>query len=372
MRVAMISPLAESVPPQLYGGTERVIDNLCRGFRAAGIDVTLFAPGDSRTPADLVPIVPESLRLAQTPVADPVPYYLKMLNEVARRAVEFDVIHNHHDYWMLPLSEMTETPVVTTLHGRLDLPHIAAAFQAYPKMNYISISNRQRLSMSKLRWLRTIYHGMDLGKFRFRDRPGKYLAFLGRMDPTKGVHWAIEIAKRSGIPLKMAAKIDGREMEDYFEAQVKPHIDGKFIEYVGEIAEHEKSDFLGNAYALAFPIDWPEPFGLVVVEAMACGTPVLARPHGAMPELLRDGVTGFMHEDIGVLSLKTAEIPKVSRFGCRRWVEERFSLERMTEEHIDAYRSLIRIRWEDRGRRNAWDSGNSRNRGGIRPASATA
>jgi glycosyltransferase involved in cell wall biosynthesis len=273
-------------------------------------------------------------------VSDSLPYNLKLLSEVAGRAHEFDLIHNHHDYWMLPLSAMLETPLVTTLHGRLDLPHIAAAFESYPNASYVSISDAQRRAMPSLTWLRTIHHGIDAERFEFHARPGKYLAFLGRMSLDKRPDWAIDIARRSGVPLKMAAKIEGAADREYFETRVKPRIDGRFVEYVGEISDGEKSEFLGNAMAMVFPIDWPEPFGLVMLESMACGTPVLARPCGSVPEVLKDGVTGFIEADLERLARRVRDLGSIDRYACRQWVEQGFSLKRMTEEYIDVYRQL--------------------------------
>jgi glycosyltransferase involved in cell wall biosynthesis len=341
LRVALISPLYESVPPKLYGGTERVVYNLARGLTEAHIEVTVFASGDSCVEGKLVPVIEESLRLSPRRIRDPNAYNLKLLAQVAKQADEFDVIHNHHDYWMLPLSDMTNRPLVTTLHGQMDLPDIDAAFTAFPRAHYVSISDAQRKPMPQLNWLRTIHHGIDTDLFQFRERPGKYLAFLGRISVEKRPDWAIQMAKLSGVPLKIAAKIEGKENEDYYKTHVKPHVDGKNIEYVGEISESEKSDFLGNALAMTFPIDWPEPFGLVMIESLACGTPVLARPCGAAPEVLRDGVTGFVHADVRELAKRIRDIPKISRRKCREWVERNFSLRRMTEDYIHVYRHLV-------------------------------
>lgn len=341
MRIALVSPLFESVPPRLYGGTERVVYHLCQGLSAAGMEVTLFASGDSESPGKLVSVLPQALRLARPSVKDPIPYNLKLLAEVQSRAHQFDLIHNHNDYWMLPLTEMVDAPVLTTLHGRMDLPHIPAAFGSYPKAKYISISDAQRRPMPGLSWARTIHHGINAERFEFRAEPGKYLAFLGRMSLDKRPDWAIDIAMRSGVPLKMAAKIEGAEDREYFETRVKPRIDGRFIEYVGEISDDEKSAFLGGAMAMVFPIDWPEPFGLVMLESLACGTPVLARPIGSVPEVLQDGVTGYVDADVERLADRVLDIPRIDRRACRQSVEQRFSLERMTEEYIHVYRHLI-------------------------------
>ena len=340
MRVAILSPLFESVPPRLYGGTERVVANLCQGLIQSQIEVELFASGDSSISGKVVPVIDQALRLRKTPVSDPAAYHMGMLSMVAKRAGDFDVIHNHHDYWMLPLSEMTETPVLTTTHGRMDLPEFAFAFSGFPKSCFVSISDSQRQPLPNLRWLETIHHGIDLSTFQFYSQPGKYLSFLGRISCEKRPEWAIEIAQRCGVPLKIAAKIEGSVGQSYYDTYVKPHVDGSFIEFVGEISETEKSEFLGNSLAMLFPIDWPEPFGLVVIESLACGTPVLARPCGSMPELLADGVTGFSSMDLKVLSRRVMDIPTIDRQRCRRWVEEKFSLQRMTEDYIRVYRHV--------------------------------
>lgn len=340
MRVAVISPLFESVPPRYYGGTERVVSNLCRGLTDANIEVVLFASGDSVVEGKIVPVIDEALRLRKIPVKDPIAYNFKLLSLVAKYADDFDVIHNHHDYWMLPLTSMSDTPLLTTLHGRMDLPDIPAAFLSFPKSYYVSISNSQRFPMPDLKWVRTIHHGIDYQEFSFQQKPGKYLAFLGRISVEKRPEWAIEIARRSGVPLKIAAKIEGVQAQNYYDSIIKPQVDGKFIEYLGEISDSEKSEFLGNALALVFPVDWPEPFGLVVIEALACGTPVLARPYGSIPEILYDGVTGFINSDIRVLADQVKDIPKIDRQGCREWVERNFSLQRMTEDYIDVYRYI--------------------------------
>ena len=351
-RIAMISPLFESVPPRLYGGTERVIFNLCRGLTKAGCEVTLFASADSAVPdVELVPVIDEALRLRKKPLVDPDAYNFKMLASVARRAKHFDVIHNHHDYWMLPLDRMVQTPMVTTIHGKLSGPDAHAAFGGFADSHFVTISDAQREPLPYLRYIRTIHHGLDLTHLRFHPEPGKYLAFLGRIGPDKRPEWAIEIAKKAGIPLKIAAKIEGEYGQAYYDRHVKPHVDGKTVEFVGEIDDERKSSFLGGAYALVFPIDWPEPFGLVVIESLACGTPVLCRPCGSVPEITRDGVTGFMDLSIEGLAKKAAQVSSIDRVGCRRWVEEKFSLKRMTEDYIHVYEQLAE-RSVDRGRRD--------------------
>ncbi|MGK5090026.1 glycosyltransferase family 4 protein [Bdellovibrionota bacterium FG-2] len=344
MRIALVAPLFESVPPKLYGGTERVVANLCEGLVRSGAEVTVFASADSTVNGALVPMVDRALRLRESPVQDIGPYHLRIIGEVAKRAAEFDVIHNHNDYSMFPLSKIVSTPVLSTLHGRLDLPDLRVAFDAFPELSFISISDSQRIPQPQLRWVKTIYHGIDVERFEFRPKPGEYLAFLGRIAREKRPEWAIEIAKKSGVPLKIAAKIEKGEGQDYYDTFIKPHVDGKFIEYVGEISESEKSDFLGNARALVFPIDWPEPFGLVVIEALACGTPVLARPVGSVPELLEDGKTGFLDLRIERLAERVLDLSQISRSVCRAQAEKRFSVRRMTEDYLNVYRFLSEFR----------------------------
>ncbi len=340
MRVALLSPLFESVPPRLYGGTERVVYNLCQSLKKLKTEVVLFAAGDSTVDVELVSVVPEAIRLSKVPCTDPVAHHFRMLAMVLERAGDFDVIHNHHDYWMLPLSEMTQTPVLSTLHGRTDLPEINAAYCSYPKGRFVSISQSQRNLLPQLPWVKAIHHGIDLSNFEFYPNPGKYLAFLGRISGEKRPEWAIEIAFRSGVPLKIAAKIEGAAGKDYYARHLKPYVDGKFIEFVGEISEDEKSEFLGNALALVFPIDWPEPFGLVVIESLACGTPVLARPCGAVPEILEDSVTGFIDSDIRKLANRVKDIVSIDRKFCRDWVNQKFSLNRMAEDYIHVYHQV--------------------------------
>jgi glycosyltransferase involved in cell wall biosynthesis len=250
---------------------------------------------------------------------------------------------------------MIDTPFVSTLHGRLDISGLNSMLCGFPNAHLVSISNHQRIHAPNVKFLRTIYHGINVNDFQYHDNPGsgKYLAFLGRISSEKRPELAIEIAHRSGVPLKIAAKIDGKVGQDYYDRWVKPHVDGKFIEYVGEISESEKSQFLGEALAMVFPIDWPEPFGLVMIESLACGTPVLARPCGSVPELLEDGKTGFLDYDIGVLASKVKDIHQISRKSCREWVEKKFSLQRMTEDYIDVYRHVAAKR--ARSNRHRWN-----------------
>jgi len=339
MRIALISPLFESVPPKLYGGTERVVANLCRGLVELGHEVTLFASGDSQVVCDLVPTTRCALRLASTPINDYMAYHIAQLGAVCRRADEFDVIHNHMDYLGFPLALTASTPVVSTMHGRLDMAETMYVLRHYDDIPLVSISNDQRRPVPELNWVGTVYHGLPLDTFTFSSKPGSYLAFLGRISCEKRPDLAIEIARRSGVPLKFAAKVDKAD-KDYYEAVIKPQIDGKFIEYIGEIAEHEKSEFLGGALAMLFPIDWPEPFGIAPVEAWACGTPVLARPCGSVPELHVDGVTGYVRDSAADLAALVPRLENFDRAGCRAYAERRFSLHRMCEDYVDVYRKL--------------------------------
>jgi glycosyltransferase involved in cell wall biosynthesis len=356
MHIALLSPLFESVPPKLYGGTERVVANLCRGFAELGHDVTLFASGDSAASRDalLVASVDRALRLANVGAAEQVSYHVAQLGDVIRRMDAFDVVHNHNDLFGLPLALLDRAPVVTTLHGRLDGREARHLLQAYADTPFVSISGSQRLPLPDLNWVGTVYHGLPLADFKFAPEPGRYLAFLGRVSPEKRPDLAIEIARLSGVPLKIAAKVDHHD-RDYYESVVKPLIDGKHVEFIGEIGEHEKSEFLGGALGLLFPIDWPEPFGLAPVEAWACGTPVLARPRGSVVELHADGVSGFVREDVHQLARLVPELFTFDRARCRAYAETNFSLHRMCEDYLDVYRHLD----DAQSRQEALQSGQS-------------
>lgn len=343
MRIALLSPLFESVPPKLYGGTERVVANLCRGLTELGHEVTLFASGDSTAAGELVAAVPLALRLADVSLTDQVSFHVGQLAALMRRMDDFDVIHNHNDVLGLPLALMHRTPVVTTLHGRLDSPVTQQVLRQYADAPLVSISNDQRAPVRDLGWVRTVYHGLPLEDFRFTPNPGKYLAFLGRISPEKRPDLAIDIALASGVPLKIAAKVD-REDRDYYDRLIRPRIDGRHVEFIGEIAEHEKSEFLGGALAMLFPIEWPEPFGIAPVEAWACGTPVLARPFGSVPELHVDGVTGFVRHANADLAALVPQLEGFDRARCRAYAERNFSLHRMCEDYLDVYRQLERGR----------------------------
>lgn len=342
MKIAQIAPLFETVPPKLYGGTERVVHNLTRGLVAAGHDVTVFCAGGSNTAGDMVEVWPEALRLSKAPIHDRLAYQMRMLEIASRSAREFDIVHNHYDYPLLALARATATPLVMTTHLRLDQPlqDIRAIYGQYADVPLVSISNSQRAPLPHLNWVSTIYHGLDVPTFKFSSKPGKYLAFLGRISRDKRPDWAIDIAIKSGIPLKIAAKID-EDHPQYFERVIKPRIDGRHIEFIGEIDDHEKCDFLGGALALVFPIDWPEPFGLVMTEAMACGTPVLARPRGSVPEIVVDGVTGYVRESVDELAALAHKCATLDRTAIRLHVEANFSIERMTREYLNVYRHII-------------------------------
>ena len=339
MRIAQIAPLAEAVPPKLYGGTERVVSWLTEELVGQGHDVTLFASGDSQTTADLVPCAPQGLRLAG--IRDHTAYLLVMLSEVRRRAAEFDIIHFHVDLLQFPLFQDILHKCVTTLHGRLDLTDYHPIYRAFPKMPLVSISDAQRAPMPPgMNWLATIYHGLPSTVCPFNPNGGDHLAFLGRIAPEKRPDRAIEIAKRAGVPLKIAAKVDKAD-QDYFECVVRPLLDHPLIEFIGEIDDGAKADFLGNALALLFPIDWPEPFGLVMIEAMSAGTPVIAWRAGSAPEIVDEGVSGILVDSIEDAALAVDRARAMRRALVRRRFEERFTASRMARAHVRAYECLL-------------------------------
>ena len=339
MRIAQIAPLTEAVPPKLYGGTERVIYWLTEELVALGHDVTLFASGDSRTSATLEAGWPRALRLDGA-VRDANALHLAMLERVRKQAHDFDFLHFHLDYYPFSLFSRQATPFLATLHGRLDLPELHPIFNACPSAPVVSISNAQRRPLPQARWVRTVYHGLpDTLLAPTAARPS-YLAFLGRIAPEKAVDRAIRIAQECGIPLKIAAKVD-RVDRDYFETKIRPMIVAPGVEYIGEIADHEKSDFLSGAHALLATIEWPEPFGLVMIEAMACGTPVIAFNRGSVPEVVEEGLTGFIVEDeLGALGA-IERLPELDRARVRQRFEERFTARRMAQDYVAVYRGLI-------------------------------
>ncbi len=338
LRIAQISPLSESVPPRLYGGTERVVSYLTEELVRQGHEVTLFASADSKTSARLVPCSPAALRLDERCV-DPLPHHFVMMEEVFRRSDEFDILHFHIDYLHFGLSRRHNLNQVSTLHGRLDIPDLAPLFREYSDMPLISISKSQRKPLRRANWIGTIHHGLPLGLYRGREVAGSYLAFLGRISPEKRVDRAIEIAVRSGIPLKIAAKIDKAD-RDYFNSISHLFAD-PLVDYIGEIGEAEKEDFLAGAQALLFPIDWPEPFGLVTIEAMACGTPVISWPNGAIPEIIENGVTGFLVESIDEAVNAVRSLPMLSRRRCRDEFERKFSARRMALDYVGLYGTIL-------------------------------
>lgn len=344
MRIAQISPLFESVPPQFYGGTERVVSILTEGLLRKGHEVTLFASGDSKTNARLVPICRKALRLSN--VKDPCADHILQLARAYDRADEFDLIHSHIDYFTFPFAQKSATPTVTTLHGRLDMPELQGIHRYYPSHPLISISHSQRTPFPFANWVGTVHHGLPMEQFRFNSKPGNYLAFLGRIAPEKRPDIAIAIAQKTGIPLKIAAKV-GDQDRDYFEAVILPQIKPPLIEYIGEIGEREKNDFLGEALAFLFPIDWPEPFGLVMIESLACGTPVIARPCGSVNEILVHGKTGFIHSEIDDLVRAVERIGEISRHDCREHVKKNFSAQQMVRRYEQVYEEVIAL-WNGR------------------------
>ena len=339
MRIAQIAPLAEAVPPKLYGGTERVVFWLTEELVEMGHEVTLFASGDSVTSANLEPISPKALRLDRNS-PDPMLVYAAMLALVAELADHFDVIHAHIDWIHIPLLHSLSVPFVTTLHGRLDHPALATlCTKCFPDARFVSISDAQRNPLPHANWAATVYHGLPENLLTPNYEPKGYLAFLGRITPDKGPETAIQLARAAGLPLKIAAKIVRSERR-YFTQRIEPLLDGTDVEFVGEIDDAHKAEFLGNAAALLFPIDWPEPFGLVMIEAMACGTPVVAFRCGSVPEVIDDGLTGYTVEPDGGLEAISRAV-KLDRRKVRRRFEERFTARRMAEDYVRIYESTI-------------------------------
>jgi glycosyltransferase involved in cell wall biosynthesis len=338
MKIAQVAPLYESVPPKLYGGTERVVSYLTEELVEMGHEVTLFASGDSETAARLIPACPTSLRLAKGCI-DQLAHHYVMLEDVMERAKEFDIIHFHVDYLHFPLSRITGFPHVTTLHGRLDLPDLVPLYRKYREMPVISICRSQRKALCWANWVANVYHGLP-ERLPLGDGSGKYLAFLGRICPEKRVDRAIQIALEVGMPLKIAAKVD-RVDREYHESKIKPLLVNSNIEYIGEITEQQKAEFLGDAYAHLFPIDWPEPFGLTMIEAMACGTPTIAFDCGSVPEVITHGVSGLIVNNmLGAVSA-VAEASTLSRAACRQEFERRFTASRMARDYVKIYEAML-------------------------------
>ena len=339
MRIAQIAPLAESVPPKLYGGTERVVAWLVDELVELGHDVTLFASGDSVTRAKLNSVWPRALRLGR-PRSDPIAAQAVLLEPMAQHAAEFDVIHVHVDWLHLPLLSRLGVPFLTTMHGRLDLPGMPDVIRRFPGAPFVSISNNQRAPLGEANWLGTVYHGLPAGLLRPSYEGGSYLAFLGRLTAEKGPEVAIRIARSAGMPLHIAAKIPRGERR-YFKERLEPQIDGDQVRLIGEVDDKAKQKFLANASALLFPIDWPEPFGLVMIEAMACGTPVIAFRSGSVAEVVDDGVTGFVVEDEAQAVEAVGRLGELDRRRIRARFEQRFSAKRMAEDYLRHYEGLV-------------------------------
>jgi glycosyltransferase involved in cell wall biosynthesis len=341
MKIAQVAPLYESVPPQLYGGTERVVAHLTDALVQLDHDVTLFASADARTTAKLVPVRDQAIRLDPHPLTSDLAAHLSMLHEVHRRAREFDIIHFHVDLVHFPLFEDFTHRTVTTLHGRLDLKDLSEVYRRWPLYPLVSISRRQRRALPLANWVATVPHGVAEELYRFTAKPkGNYLAFLGRISPEKRPDRAIAIAKLAGLKLKIAAKVDAVD-RTYFADVIEPLLSDPLIEFIGEIADSQKSEFLGEASALLFPIDWPEPFGLVMIEALACGTPVVAWRCGSIPEIIDDGVTGFVVASECEAVTAVSRVIALDRRTIRSVFERRFASTVMAHNYLDVYRQLI-------------------------------
>ncbi len=338
MRIAQVAPLYESVPPQGYGGTERIVHYLTEELVELGHDVTLYAAGDSRTSANLISVCPRSLRL-DAGCVDPLAHHMTMLELLSRQYHEYDVVHFHIDYLHFLMSRLLGLRQLTTLHGRLDLPDLQPLYYGFKDMPVVSISDAQREPLPRANWLGTVLHGLPTGLLEFSAKPKGYFAFMGRISAEKRVDRAIEIATALNVPLRIAAKIDKADRE-YFDTQIAPLFDNPLVEYLGEISEEEKAEFVGGADALLFPIDWPEPFGLVMIEAMACGTPVVAFDHGSVREVLEDGVTGYIVSDMPAAIEAAREARSLDRARIRQTFERSFSARRMAVSYVELYQRL--------------------------------
>ena len=340
MKIALIAPLYEAVPPRLYGGTERIVAHLADALVELGQDVTLFASAEAATRARLVPGRDQAIRLDPHPLKSDLAAHIAMLDEVRRRVDEFDVLHFNLDFLHFPFFEEIAARTLTTLHGRLDLKDMAQAFARWPQYPLVSISDQQRLPQPDLNWLGTVHHGLYDSTYRRCERPrGDYLAFLGRISPEKRPDRAIAIAKRANMPLRIAAKVDAADRV-YFQDVIAPMLNSPLVEFIGEIGDDEKSEFLGNARALLFPIDWPEPFGLVMIEAMACGTPVIAWNCGSVPEVIEDGVTGFIVGSEQEAAVALRDIGRIDRARVRKVFEQRFTATAMAWRYLELYHRL--------------------------------
>jgi glycosyltransferase involved in cell wall biosynthesis len=339
MRIAQIAPLAESVPPKLYGGTERVVAWLVDELVSLGHEVTLFASGDSRTRGDLHSVWPRALRLSR-PVADPTVATTALLEAIAQRIEDFDVVHSHIDWLHLPLLSRLGVPFLTTMHGRLDLPGLSDVVRRFPTAPFVSISDNQRLPLARANWRGTVHHGLPADSFRPSYDQGSYLAFLGRLTAEKGPETAIRIARAAGMELRIAAKLPRGEGR-YFKERLEPLIDGAQIRLVGEVNDEAKQPFLAGAAALLFPIDWPEPFGLVMIEAMACGTPVIAFRAGSAPEVIDEGITGFVVDDEGQAIHAIQRLREIDRRRVHERFQKRFTARRMATDYLKQYHSVV-------------------------------
>jgi glycosyltransferase involved in cell wall biosynthesis len=339
MRIAQVAPLYERVPPLYYGGTERIVSYLTEELIKQGHEVTLFASGDSLTKGRLIAPCQRSLRL--DPGCEmPLVYHVLQLDQLYQNAASYDIIHFHLDYLHFPFSRRLGRPNVTTLHGRLDLPDLVPLYEEFTDVPVVSISNSQRRPLPSINWQGTVYHGIPSNLYELRRNQGTYLAFIGRISPEKRVDRAIEIARRANIKLKIAAKVDPVD-KHYMETKIRPLLDHPLVEFIGEIGEKEKPEFLGNAFALLFPIDWVEPFGLVMIEAMACGTPTIAYRQGSVPEIIDSEVTGFVVDSVDESLAALAKVPYFDRAGCRRVFEQRFSASRMAADYLKTYERVI-------------------------------
>jgi len=340
MRIAQVAPLYESIPPKLYGGTERVVSYLTEELIRLGHKVTLFASGDSQTRSRLVACCPSALRMNKGCI-DPLAHHILMLDRVFRQSDDFDIMHFHCDYMHFPLSRREKMPNVTTLHGRLDLPDLVPMYREFTEMRVVSISNSQRTPLPWLNWQGTVYHGLPEDLYQLNAKPGKYLAFLGRICPEKGVDSAIEIARKSGVELRIAAKVD-RVDQQYFEEVIRPMLDHPLVNFIGEISDRDKNDFLGNAIALLTPVNWPEPFGISMIESLACGTPVIAFPRGSVPEVIDESRSGYIVRTVDDAVAAVKKIHRLSRKTCRQIFDRRFTVGRMAKDYVDIYKRLVR------------------------------
>ncbi|MBZ5602125.1 MAG: glycosyltransferase family 4 protein [Acidobacteriia bacterium] len=338
MKIAQVAPLYESVPPAKYGGTERIVSYLTEELVREGHDVTLFASGDSKTSAHLVPQCRRALRTDER-CLDPLAPHVTMIEQVWRRAHEFDILHFHVDYLHYSVCRRLETPHLTTLHGRLDLPELPPLYRTFSDVPVNSISQAQRKPLPFANWVGTVAHGLPEALYAFDEAPGNYLTFVGRVSPEKGLDRAIEIARRADMPLKIAAKVDQKD-RDYFEAVLRPAMNHPSIEFLEEIGDGEKQELIGKARAVLFPINWPEPFGIVMIEALACGTPVIAFRCGSVPEVIEEGVTGFVVSDVGQAVKSVERLASLSRKQCRAAFEQKFSAGRMAAAYTALYEKL--------------------------------